>query len=81
MADLVRIPCRIGDTVWTIRNYKGVKTPKKGIVGELVFTPTMELVIVVHHIARGRWGEAVFGSKAEALKALMEEKPVYKQGG
>lgn len=72
--DAVVLPCKIGDSVWTIRSYKGVKQPKKGIVGEMFFTSDMRLMIVVHHIARGRWGETIFATKEDALKAIGERK-------
>ena len=72
--DAVELPCKIGDRVWAIRSYKGIKRAQKGIVNEMFFTPQMELVIVVCHVARGRWGEAVFATQEEAEKAIGERK-------
>ena len=64
-------PCKIGDTVWCIRSYKGVKIPKKGIVSEMFFIgEEMELCIVVENLARGKWGEKVFPTKEEAIKKI-----------
>lgn len=68
------IPCRIGDTVWAIRDYKGTKIPQQGIVSEMFFTgENMRLCIVVRYVARGEWGKTIFGSYEEA-KLYLEEK-------
>lgn len=74
---LIDIPCKIGDTVYAIRNYKGEKRIKMGIVTEMFFISyqglyDMRLVIVVGHICRGCWGEKVFGTYEEALTVLKE---------
>lgn len=69
---LLRLPCKMGDTVWTIRNYRGIKHPQKGVVDSMFFTKDMRLLIVVKHIARGEWGKEVFSTKEEAEKALAE---------
>lgn len=69
---LLRLPCKMGDTVWAIRNYRGVKHPQKGVVDSMFFTKNMRLLIVVKHIARGEWGKEVFSTKEEAEKALKE---------
>lgn len=76
----IDIPCRIGDQVWAIRNYKGVCHPQQGIVSELFFTPDMQLVIVVKHIARGEWGQAVFATKGEAEAAILAKNMQQKDG-
>jgi|GEM_PF-2001065 len=67
------IPCKIGDTVWAIRNYKGAKHPQSGVVGEMFFMPDMSIQIVVKHIARGAWGETIFPSY-EAAEHAIEQK-------
>ena len=64
------IPCKIGDTVWTIRNYKGQLAPKQGKVSEIWFGPDMELCMAVRHIGRGRWGQNIFLTEADALKEI-----------
>ena len=65
-AKAVALPCRIGDRVWAIRNYKGILHPQEGIVSDMYFSSNMELVICVKNIARGIWGKAVFATKEEA---------------
>lgn len=60
------LPCKIGDTVFAIRNFKGTKVPQRGIVSEMFFTADMSLCIVVRHIARGEWGKTVFATQEEA---------------
>lgn len=67
-------PCKIGDRVWAIRSYKGIKHPQEGVVSEMFFTDDMSLMIVVKHVARGLWGETVFGSHKEACTAIEERK-------
>ena len=66
-------PCKVGDTVWAIRDYKGVKHPQQGVVSEMFFTRDMKLMIVVKMIARGHWGKTVFLTKEEAEQALRGE--------
>lgn len=70
--DAFRIPCKIGDFVWAIRSYQGVKHPQQGKVSEIFFTNKMELHIVVSHIARGEWGKTVFKTYEDAEKAIKE---------
>lgn len=74
---LIDIPCKIGDEVYAIRNFKGEKRIKKGIVTKMFFTShqgfyEMKLVIVVGFVCRGGWGEVVFGSYEDAMAALKE---------
>jgi len=72
-ADVIAIPCKIGDTVYAIRRYNGERSVKQGKVSQMFFTDDMELCIVVAHIARGLWGKAIFGSEAEAW-AMIEKR-------
>lgn len=67
-------PVKIGDFAWVIRNYKGVPHAQTGKVTDMYFTREMKLHIVVSHIARGAWGEAVFATQEEAEKAIAEKK-------
>jgi len=67
-------PCKVGDTVWAIRDYKGHKYAQQGFVSEMFFRKDMSLMIVVKHIARGTWGEDIFSTKEEAEKALKNNK-------
>lgn len=72
--DAVVIPCKIGDEVWAIRNYHGIKHPQKGFVSDMLFTRDMKLHIVVKHIARGEWGKNVFATYEDAAEAIGERK-------
>lgn len=67
---LVMLPCKIGDTVWVIRNYRGVNHPQLGEVSEMFFDVDMALQIVVKHVGRGKFGEKVFRTLEEAEQAL-----------
>lgn len=72
--DAVEVPCKIGDTVWAIRNFKGRRQAQKGVVGEMYFRKDMTLQIVVRYVARGKWGEVVFATQADAEAALNGER-------
>lgn len=67
---LVVLPCKIGDAVWTIKNFKGHERARIGYVSEMFFTKYMKLFIVVKNTGRGFWGENVFPSEAAAVDAL-----------
>ena len=77
---MVDIPCKIGDTVWIIRSYRGAKHAKKGIVSEMRYIPDrlsmtdeMKLLITVRGIARGYWGADVFATYEEAKEKEKNE--------
>ena len=72
--DAVEVPCKIGDTVWAIRNFKGRRQAQKGVVSEMYFRKDMTLQIVVGYVARGKWGEVVFATQADAEAALNGER-------
>ncbi len=64
-------PCKIGDTVFAIRNYHSTKKITSGTVSEMYFVGReMDLCIVVKNVSRGRWGKDVFPSYEEAEKHL-----------
>ena len=69
---LVELPCKIGDTVYGIRRYQGVRKVQSGIVSEMYFSQKNRLIIVIKHVCRGYWGENIFGSLEEAEAALKE---------
>ena len=69
---LIELPCKIGDTVYGIRRYQGVRKVQSGIVSEMYFSQKNRLIIVIKHICRGYWGENIFGSLEEAEAALKE---------
>ena len=73
-AKAVALPCRIGDRVWAIRNYKGFLNPKEGIVSQMFFSDNMDLVICVKCEARGLWGKTVFATKEEAEAEIARRK-------
>lgn len=65
----ITLPCVIGEKVWCIHNHNNRLYVKEGIVGEMSFNSKMELVISVKHMLKGKWGETIFSSKAEAEEA------------
>lgn len=72
--DAVELPCKIGDTVWCIRNFHGHKNAQEGIVSEMLFTKEMKLQIVVKYVGRGIWGEKIFATREEAEAKLRKER-------
>lgn len=69
---LLRLPLKMGDEAWAIRNYKGITYAQKGFVNEMFFSKDMRLVIVVKNIARGEFGKTVFLTRKEAEQALKQ---------
>lgn len=69
---VIVLPCKVGDEVWGIRSYHGVKHPQQGRVDEMYFTSDMRLNIRVKHICIGNWGEKIFLTREEAEAALKE---------
>ena len=70
MRTYVSLPCKIGDTMWGIRNFKGFPSVQRGEVSEMFFSSDMELVIVLKYICRGTLGKRVFRTSEEAYKYL-----------
>lgn len=68
--DAVKLPCKIGDTVWFAKQYKCHKHPRKGVVSEMFFMDDMSLQIVVKSVGRGKWGEMIFATYEEAQAAI-----------
>lgn len=71
---IIELPCKIGDYVWAIRNFNGHKHPQRGVVSDMYFTRDMQLNIVVKYVARGKWGETVFATDAEAYAVINGER-------
>lgn len=68
--DAVALPCKVGDTVWGIRNYNGVNHPQQGKVDQMYYTNDMRLHIKIKHICIGEWGKKIFLTREEAEAAL-----------
>lgn len=64
------LPLKIGDTAYTIINYKGTKKIKCGVVSKMSFGQNMELVISVKNLGHGLYGKKIFKTYSEALMAL-----------
>lgn len=71
--DAVPVPCKIGDEVYGIRNYKGKAVVQKGFVGEMFFRKDMKLMIVVKFVCRGGWLENVFPTYEAAESAMRKD--------
>lgn len=65
------IPCKIGDKVFAIQNFKGTKHIMSGKISEMFFVGAeMDLCIVVYNIRRGYWGRDVFDTYEKAEEYL-----------
>ena len=71
--DAIPVPCKIGQVVYGIRNYKGISSVQKGFVSEMFFTKDMKLIIVVKHVCRGEWLEKVFPTYESAEAATQKD--------
>jgi hypothetical protein len=70
----MKLPCSIGDSVFAYRNHSGHYKVIEGKVSEMYFIEQMTLVIVVKHVARGKWGEKVFATREECERKIKEIK-------
>jgi len=70
-------PVKRGDRVWILRRLRGghVK-PVSGLVGDITLTYDGRVMVVVHGIGRGEWGERVFQTRPEAEAALAKKEGV-----
>lgn len=66
---LITLPCKIGDTVYGIRRYKG-RIVKSGTVSEMFCNQYGELIIAIKNVCRGCWGKQIFATHEEAEAAL-----------
>ena len=74
-AELIAVPCSIGDHVWGIKRFNGNNYRiVESTVHEMYFGDDMSVCICVKGVCRGKWMEKVFPSHAAALKALKEGK-------
>ena len=69
---LIDLPCKIGDTVYGIRRYKG-RIVKSGTVSEMFYNQYGELIIAIKNVCRGCWGKQIFATLEEAETALKGE--------
>ena len=76
--DTVHLPCKIGDKLWSYRKTNGktgkiTRYPYKGEVTQMMFSPQMELMIVLRNIGHRRFGVDAFYTREELEKALKEQ--------
>ena len=61
------LPCKIGDTVYFVRN----NSIRFGKVSQMFYVgEEMRLCIVVYKLGRGTWGKEIFPTYEEAVKYL-----------
>ena len=69
---LIKLPCKIGDTVYGIRRYQD-RIVKAGTVSEMFYNRDGELIIAIKNVCRGCWGRQIFETREEAEAALKGE--------
>ena len=67
---IVELPCKIGDTMWGIRDWRGKPCIRQGTVSEMFFNNDMQIIIVLYGICRGLLGKKIFCTFEEAERAL-----------
>lgn len=67
-ADVVELPCRIGDTVWCIRSFRGIDHPQETKVSGMYFTQDMRLNIQCKYVGIGEFGKKVFKTREDAMQ-------------
>ena len=75
---LAVLPCKIGDKLWGIRNTNGKgktvnRIVQEGTVTSMLFSPDMELIVVLQPIGHRKFGESAFYTREEAERALEED--------
>lgn len=79
-------PCKIGDTAWAVRNFRGQDRAQEGIVSEIYYIKgtrpgsDMRLCVVIKHVARGEWGKAIFATREEAEAAVARKQEERRRG-
>lgn len=73
----VRLPCKIGDTVWGISRRGGNRAVCSGKVSQMYFVDDaggMKLVMTIRCVCSGEWGKQVFRSREDAWAAVKKRK-------
>ena len=70
---VVVLPCKLGDSVWAIRSYKGNKKAMKGTVTDMCFVSGTTLSVAVGGVCRGEWGVKVFATREECERAIKDK--------
>lgn len=69
---ILDLPCKIGDEMWGIREYRGTIHPQLGRVNEMFFSRDMKLVIVLKHVCRGEFNKKIFKTEEDAMNAIVD---------
>lgn len=65
-----KLPCRVGDEAWGIRNINGTPHIKHGRINQMYYSSDMSLIICVKGVAKGTWGTTVFPTLVAAEKYI-----------
>lgn len=71
---LIRLPCKIGDKVWTLKQAgKGGKRVFETKVDQMYFSDDMRLIVCAKYYRHGEIGQYIFLTREEAEAALRRE--------
>lgn len=70
---LVRFPCKVGDTLWTVKWLGNKRTVTQVVISEMWFDDNMCLIVKSRNCRSGQIGQAYFLTREEARAALEKE--------
>ena len=70
--EIIRIPCKIGDRCWAIRQTRGGKHLFSTVVSEMFIDSSGKLTVVAKNVSRGYFGETIFTDYEEARTSMAE---------
>lgn len=70
---LVRLPCKVGDTLWTVKWLGTKRTVTQVVISEMRFDDNMRLIVKSRNCSSGEIGQKYFLTREEARAALEKE--------
>lgn len=78
--EVYKLPCKIGDEVFCLRNRNGKRWEIfRGTVTQMYFVEDMRIGIYAKGGSRGEWGKEFFATREEAEAALEEKTLLLKR--
>ena len=70
---LIRLPCKVGDTLWTAKWLGNKRTIVQVVISQMWFDDEMRLIIKTRNGRAGEIGKVYFHTREEARAALEKE--------
>ena len=71
---LVRLPCKVGDLLWTVKWTGNRRAAVQVAVTQMWFTDDMRLIVKAKNCKQGEIGGSFFLTREDAEEALRKEK-------